>query len=698
MAGLRHSNDFLQSFEQGFSFVDNINRQKRDEARLDERLKQEQAQREYNRDMARRADARAQAQADRQAETFRTNKDALEREKTARTLVASNASDDELRKYADTPAGYAELARRRGENEAVAAAKELNGLVASQQPTTPPPGGLADQAAGLTAPESQLAPSRGTDSLQSVQQGQIDQFDQQSSDLPPSVGQAVRTISPYGGAPGLAGAIKNLLTGGASQAQNVTVPEDYTTPQEFAKMSDPKQIEQARQRNFEVTQALRNKAEDPKANVAAQRVKGGDKYTAEAQQAEQAMVARYSSFLDPKQESSLRALTQDSPDVAATTYFRDRATLNAASPDLRAAMDKQMIPVIRDYEQQLVQQIKSTEPNSPGRTRQVQRLYNVQATVAQMYADYSPNKEAGIDARGVPAGNADLVGRVTDSMDSPDRVRPAAPQPTSQLNASMTTVGRIGSGTKRLNDRQIRAIVRLKDAGMLSSADVQSLLMTGTLPGTAAKIVQVDPTKDVWVQQGNTIKLARAGSAKGKVQLNELDKPAIDNMTIGFDSVFPGADEKYKSAMVKGVLSDLDGWKKSFDFSNQESMIKLGEVLGNYMTLVSKETDRLDDWINWRPSTWFDEPPTLKKLLDDPDFAATLAGRYDIVLNNMPEQRPQGNIPQGFDVDQARSLMASGRYGGDAQQVAQQGSNEEVFAKASEIAAREQALHANTGQ
>lgn len=153
MAGLNtySANAFADNFMKGFSFVDEIKKSRRSEARLEELLAQQKEEREFQR--GRTLEADEQVREDREA-TAQALERKLAKEGSRRAGDAAamdpDSSEELLSRYvSDSPLAAAELARRQ-QTERYVDAYETSRTIptAGQQPAA---GGLADQVTGGAA-------------------------------------------------------------------------------------------------------------------------------------------------------------------------------------------------------------------------------------------------------------------------------------------------------------------------------------------------------------------------------------------------------------------------------------------------------------------------------------------------------------------------------------------------------------------
>lgn len=711
---------FSDSFMRGYSFIDDIKDRNRRRAMEQQRLQEERDHRAFLREQAaaRTSMAERELQA-RESDRIRgiTNE---QRERAARSLVARGATAEELADFADTNAGFAELSRLRGENEAVAAARAVQGFRApAPGATAPAAGGLTEGAVGalpqqpgqaptepMPEPQSLLAPSRGVDAYQFVSPSDTRPFDETA----PTgfLGAAGETVQEVGAgaanfvqrAGDLAASALGLdrdspaaqfLTGqrsGARATGRVAVPEAYVTPEEMALLEDPAEIEAARANNAEIMARMHERAQDPEANRVTRLNQAGQANIAEAELAQRAATERYAQFLDPTTESGLRTLAAQDPGAAATQYFQDRATLNAADPQMRAAMDRAMQAPLNQYEDQIKQEIVNTQIGTAEHRRQIMRLRNLQMTRSQIYDDYKPSEAIGVDRRGFPVGNRDMMRAAFEEANNPERPRPSTPASPSEFNATATSVTRM-SGGKRLTDTQVRQLIKARDYGIISEEDFQHVLQTGQLPSgsQAMQLKSFSPDEEIWGFDPNTggMKLIRPARAKpggiktkgAGIEPNQVTNETLDNFERGVRAAYPAADDAFVQSMQSQLLDNADFLSKRFDFRNQQSTFQLGQTFAQYEGLAAAENQRRDNEL-W-PGNWFSrEDLRAQDLLADPKLRMEIALNNNIVLRDMPEIRPN-NVPPNFDAAGARAFLASGDLGPAAAAAAETLSDYELY-------------------
>lgn len=685
------ANEFTNSFMRGFSFVDDIRARKERQQKLDARLEEERLDRQRRRDREDVIHARQdllfdQSQEDRERVE---NERALGREGDKVALSGSATREDLLPFIHVSQSARDKLASLVGEEQML---RDLETIQSSAAPARQIPtqtGGLSARASQIPGEvgatpingESLLAPSRGRSGFQSV-----DLDDLQDPTAPDDLaGQALENLEGAGNrvtsslrglSVGAANLVQNFTggppaEGGANFAEaiggNISVPEAYTTQEEFAQINDPAEFEARRKQNDEIVAQIKELGVQGDGQTRLDLLKAGDrKMRAEAQKQEFRVEQRYADFADPEVDSQFRELAAEDPHAAAIQYFNDRATLQSANPAAARAMDQQLQPTLQAAEATLQQTIAAAPAASPERARALRDLRSLQVTQSQIYSDYSPSEAAGINAQGLPIGNAELSGQVADIVTDPNRPRNATPIPGSQVRAAATTTNRMGN-TRRATEAQMRAAIRLVDAGLASKEDLMTLTMTGSWPNDsgAAQIKSGKPGDVIYTIDNNgnyryvtTLpggKTSRPGSGKGGgTNTNQLSQDNLDQFRRGAMTMFPGDDdgtEEFLTALEGNLLDDSDWIQENFDLTDPIAANRIGRSYAAAVALSKAEDNIFPSWLG-------DHQPTAREIMRSPELAASLAAEHDIPMTALPEQRFDG-----INVNNLRQeLQIEGKY------------------------------------
>ncbi len=691
MADPRSQNAFISSFMQGFSFVDSINERNRRNRLLEEDLERRRTLEDARESRAVAAEGRAQEIHDLNlAEHERVaNERALGREADTAAFDETIPLDEVSHLLPYSSALQDRFMRERGETElidALAWAQDQGRQAGVQTQTGGADPGVASTDPGASiveAGQSLLSPSRGRDSLQSVDIDELNQFDTEfEGGILEGADQFSRRIT--GGARGLSTAAANLVNeaigeppveSGASFAAevggNLMVPEDFTTEAEFAQITDPSEFEMARRRNEEIINQIRERGPDPDASRLDRLQSGTREMQAEARRAEFQVRDRYQGVTDPAEDSRFRQMMVDDPVAASTQYFNDRETLISAEPGTAAAMDIAMQPVIARADAEYQETLQSTVAGTQEHTNAQRNIRNLRATQAQIYQDFDPAAQAGINEQGLPVGNAELTRDFNNLLTSPDRPRPFEPMASGQARASNAVVSRISPDTRRLTPTHLRHLTRLVDAGWMSHEDAMTYAMTGQPPAAGVEYKAYRPG-DVIMAQGSdgsiryvtTVPGGPTGRGSGtrnrgdgSGQTNQLTQAHIEHFGQGFRTVYPegsrGNDEAYND-MLSMFIDDADWLQENFDLSDPVAGQRIGRLYANAVVISQAE----DSWVPNFIESWAGEAPSAREVLRSPEMAARLAGEHDVPMPLVPQQRFEG-----VNVNNLRQeLLQPGKY------------------------------------
>ena len=440
------ANRFMSSFMQGYSFIDDINSRKRQEKLLEERISEEDKQRDFLRQRLLQQDA--ERGADRATGIVARQR----REAANRLLADPNTPDEDLAPYSDIPevAQYVRDrkldARDQADLEIITRGEGgLVGAVSGQQPAgqqpagQQPPGGLVDavQPAPLPANEFEEPQRLTTRELNDL------------ADQDPQAAMAARD-------------------------------EISTEKEERYRLQRQAQAAGLHADERPLTQAERERV---------------------VRRSQQDQVNNeWDAYLDIE-DASGDGLRQLDPNILTAKYFDDRE--NITDLDRQTQLDKRMIPNIQATiaTQQEILQTAGPEgqqtPEARNARRKLSEAYGLANTI---HVSYKPLRQAGVDARGLPANgaNAALTDAVVDQIDQGSG-SPLPPNPNT-TRADLTMLSR---GTKgRVSERFAQAAFRQYKNARITRPDYESLIRTGHLP-MSSTITQTDPTKDTWANITN---------------------------------------------------------------------------------------------------------------------------------------------------------------------------------------------------
>lgn len=649
MASFRDANAFTQNFMQGFGFVDNAFRARRDERRLEERLAEERTERQFRRRMATERNRRAEEQlgfqrdvAERAEEThdraMRERDLQLEGERLVAELGAENLTDEQLAQYAGlSPSVAAEVQRRGRQDRITGALSDIaplrQGLSAgmSELPSSSVDETVDPEAIGG---ESQFAGSRGAGGLQAVSEAELAAID-----------------------PGAVPERRNILgqPKAPSEERNIMVPEEIVTPTELESINDPEARQAARARNQEIVDGLTQVSKRPKHNlISGESVmstisleEATERNLELARQAEAQVASRYESFLS-SDESTLETLAAEDPGAAAVTYFQDRATLmDAKGADFVAQVDRRMKPVLDNYANQIRGEMNAVEPGSREFRQHQQRLANV-ITSRNEIASQQPSvsQQAGVRG-GLPVGNASLVSSVTDVVTDPNRPGHVPNTlPRSRINAAMTTAGRITPNTRRLTDRQISALVTLYDEGMIDQQSFQSVITTGAFPPGKDPNSIKSLTKSggsLWglTEGGGVVLVAADGDLSrddvGSAPDKEMTTAKIDTILSGARMANPNLTPEAEAAIGQIAVQHADYIRANFALTSEEQRLRLGQILVQSYNLAKlNRENNYNKWFRFGPSDDPENAPTGREMFLNPAMRAELAKQFDVPLITLP--------------------------------------------------------------
>jgi hypothetical protein len=700
-------NAFFNSFTQGYSFIDNIKRAERQEARLEQRLAEEREDRAFQRSRQVRSDQVFEQ--DRKFQLEERARVASAREKAKAGISAAvdpDATIEELMELAPfspeafaaarKKANSAELTRALDvieQQQAERAAAEQQGLTAQLQAEQAAQGGAnagqlnAAAAEGATPAEGEslFAAPRGQTSQRRVTEEDIEFFDPEFREkgLAGKVGefftgniqQATRAagnvLEGTVGRGSIAGTERGPRAAGAAFLGEAFISEEFVTVEEFNQITDPEERERVRRNNNRLITDQKRVARNPNRNKLARPItrqgavqEGGEIERDHLQRIENQLDRRYSAFLEGTGESGLEQKALEAPEAAAMDYFNDRATLQTMWSDERVAeVDRRMVPVMDTYEQNVSQELSAMSPGTPAYGRTSAQLSSIQTSrdiIAR--GQPSPNKRAGINSDGVKIGDKQRAEDVVAAIIDPDN--PTVTTHTqAEIDAALTITDRVTPGSKRLNDVQTRAAQVLVEQSYMSADAALQFIMTGKYPSAALGKPTLTELSDGTVYasyDGGGLAIVHDTKKLGdRKPSQEMDAEKLGWAQAGMKTIFPNADDR-QIGQLNGLMIDHASWiRGQFNVTSQEQMYKLGRLWAESIMLSSADRkDRasgLDAMFkinaNYaRPADIFFNPELREKIALD----------NEIDLISMPDYRDIAGQP---DVEAIRQAARNGDYG-----------------------------------
>lgn len=731
----RNTNAFVTNFMAGFSFVDQIKRQKKADERLEQRLKEMREERAFQRERQIAADQRADALFERGETLFAQSQedrearlqDEAERDEGARLALDPDTPDEELQRLAPNSPAAAEALRRRLDERKLKAAlyeagniprvqygtgqqsaeQQSAGSEVTQQPSAAPGQVPADaEQAGF-----RFAPSAGRGGMHQIPEEEFNKYSRAYQDkgflgkigdvVAGQASQTVRAAEDVAGAMFNApGRMRGAITGedidpieqnvGQEFTGTLSMPGEWTTEEEFAEMrasgASSADIQAAAERNYALTAEYEQRGSRPRAMAMdaysrqGAALQASDESRRAAIVAERQAVKSAQDFLNPatSAESQLGQLAVKDPKAAAVLYFETRATLQDANPQLATEMDAAMMPVLEEAGKNFTAEVQAMDINSPQGRRALASLSNLHHSMDRISRSQpSVNQVAGINSQGVRVGDQQRVNDVVDVMFDP--TRPSPTQSTNaQVNAAITVAGRI-TPDRRLNDRQVDALATLAQAGYVDKQTALSIMMTGYWPpgkdpNAIRDIKEAGGT--VWaITEGGNHYILQGGKSKiDDMPVRELGEDQFKWVGEGIRSVFPNMEANNIHQLQNIMYTDPAWIRSRFNVTSQEDMRKLGAMLAESKILAGKKYAELQDGPLWFKGNTKDAP-TINQIMMDPELRDRLANEFDMTYTPMPELKDL----DGLDEEGIRQAMREGRLGPTAYENADKYTSEQVL-------------------
>lgn len=715
------ANAFTNNFIAGYSFVDSIKRNKRNEQRLEERLTAEKEARAFTKRRIQEQDS--QVRQDRALALEDRKRGAADREKRLqgdKIAANPNSTVEELTPFVSFSPNAArriqELNKQARITNAVNTVADLRdqGLSnqVAQQQGAQLPSDIADPAA-ITAQEPlppvdeatrtrlpnepgrfDIAPDRGLSSLVEQDIDATNVF-RTSFKKKGFVGRVAEKIAGQGSeiVRGLEDVVSGVVTGGEAVLSAITGTERktspqnvgqefggnifldnarFTTPEEFTELEDTgasqAEIAAAERENTKLIDEMEERGRQPRSfsldAISDQGAvfEGADLTRQDAENAQRAAIAEADRFLDPGFTSRIEAMAERNPRAASAEYLNIRATLKGAAPNTTARMDRRMISVLDVAEAGFANDIAELGPESPGGRRAARSLENLHRSRNQIASEHpSIATTANINSSGLKPADVERVDAVMDEIFNPERPVRATHEP-GPLRSASTVVGRIKPGGKRLNDKQIQAVATLLEYGHMDRPTANSLFMgdgfpPGKDPNAIAKLQAAGGR--VYALLNNGAYTVLPSAADTAPGSREIGNDQIKWMLEGAKTW--GLSESRTNQAI-GMMSDFAPYIRAhYNTESQEGMLAAGRALGQSAYLSAQET--LKNAEEAKGFFWDSEPeraPSPEEIFLNQDMRIKLAEEYEV----RPVPMPAGLTNQtGLDTDPVLQSLLEGKAG-----------------------------------
>jgi hypothetical protein len=711
------ANAFMNNFAAGFSFVDDIKRNKRDEARLETRLEEERRDRAALRQRNARRD---QVREEERTFNLSERKRLIDlRNKESQVFDLLNDPDvtvDQLAPFSDVPAAREKIQQLHQRQRVDESLRIASGIPVGQ--VTAPQGeqGLSDQVTQQTQPgtpgtseaannadptgEFTFGAPRGLSSLQRVSEEEFNRssrafqeknFFQKVGDV--AVGQGAQTLR------AVADAAKSLFTGGealistvadvdrVTNTQNVadeftgtiSVPADkWTDETEFEAMqasgASQEEILAAQRANEAITLHYETEGAKPSnftipltgaggsvpgaASRQGAALSASDDVRRAAEDIERKVVRRYTDFNEAQTDSHMNQLAVQNPKAASALYLSDRATYMAADPTGALKSDRLMVPVMNAAEEDLAAEMSRVDPATAEYQLLKRSMTNLQNS-RNIVAGQQPKiaTQAGINSQGLKQGDSERVDAVLETVFDSGRPMATQHQPDT-VKAAAQVASRVKPGA-RLNEAQIQAISVLAEALWIDKPTAMTVMMTGAWPpGKNPKAIT-----DILERGDYTFAKHQDGTISQmtlprKFPKREIAEDQTKWILEGAESW--GMDDNQRNEAI-GLLSDYSGWlRKNYNTNSQESMRAAGRAMGQAVWLSNKERIRMSE-DGWWNLTDPDDAPRGEDVFLNPKMRNELSKEHGVRPVPMPAVANRGDL----DFEPFRESIAEGAFGAD---------------------------------
>ena len=691
----RNSGVFLQNFMQGFSFVDEIKRQKKADQRLTVRLDEERAERSFQRRRQQRTDRRVstlfgQQQEDR-ASDLEDKANAEEGDQFA--LQNPDASIEELSQFPHSPEARAAIKRQNLTGRKVSAARTLNDLrQRNVAPSATAPGDsvapIVDPASAEAAGEGagfgfDRAPSAGRAGAHVISEEEFNLGSEafQSKGFFGKIGDVVggqivqtgRALGDIGvaarGGPGSRAGGQNV---GEEFSGEITVPGEFTTTDEFAQMreagSSEAEIQAADAKNDEIR--TRYESANPSAfGRQASILNASDVTRREAIAAENDAVKTVQDFLDPNTtaESQIGQMAVEDPKAAIARYLEIEATVRGTNPALAQKMTAAMEPTFNAAQIQLSTELQQSTVGTPEYRQTAAKQKKLNETRTQLaYTQPPVARQAGINSSGLKIGDSERADDFMSAAYNPDRPAPTA-VPSGRVNSAAAIAGRIAPG-KRLNNVQLEALITGLEAGWIDKPTFSSVLQTGQWPpgknpNEIRKTIKVGETMWAQTEAGRMFILTDPVGDR-KVAAGETREFGEDQMKWVAEGGRMAGVPEGRIGELQGMMLQNAGYvRKHYSMNSPESMMVASQIFSQSMILNAADHKRMseDGWYRFtNPKNAF----TANEIFHNEDLRKRLAERYEVQLVPVP---PIGNT-SNYDIEPFKAAVDEGTHGQKLQQ------------------------------
>jgi hypothetical protein len=530
----------------GFSFVDQINANKRAEARLEDRLAREQEERQFQRTRTEESDEQVRENRRIAAEDRKRILGQEERFRAATRLSQDVPGNFEaLQEFSDIPDVANKLALERQSRQLRADLEALRGSGASPEEIAAAEEEAAQQKAGLAA-QIQAAEVPGP------------QFAEQ---------------------PELSKSELNTLA--------------ITDPEQAMQIRD----EQAAQRPpVQFDPAARSFSGELEAAAAEERQAAR---TREGKTEQVNNQWRAATDISDTSGDELRTLD---PELSTALYFDDRNTL---TEDVRRDADKFMAPKVIDTIKTQTATLATAEPGSKEARNAGRKLGEALGLKQEMHLDYSPTKNAGVNRGGVPVGTAPARMREGIEEEARSGILPAYPTSQEQQRVDETVLKR--GATKRINEKQAAAAYRFYSGGRWTLNQYNQYMDTGKWPPGAVEFKAFSREDDVWAfgPNGQAV-VVRQGRGKPGEGRDVIGKEALAQLNKHAKAYDSARGDTSGTDAVRGFLSGLGQNAGAFaeadvDLQNPASIFQLFDRHMDQFVIRSKLGD---EWLfngDWNP-------------------------------------------------------------------------------------------------
>jgi len=537
---------FVESFMRGFSFVDEIKRQKKADQRLEARLAEDKAERSFQRRRQIASDRRVGTLFEQQQEDRADRlEDEQKREEGDRIALNPDATDDQLREFAPYSPEAAAALKRRNEEARIKGAIQGAGTIGTASPSAAQPRGLSDAvaaqgagggavdnpvvdpqqaqtaeavAASQGAPEGaagfQFAPSAGRGGLETVSEEEFNKFNREFQDKgffgkigDVVAGQGSQTVraaeDAIGGIFNAPGRIRGAITGedinpapqntGQEFTGELNLPGEFTTAAEFEEMqaagATPEEIQAASARNFAITEQYVKQGRRPRAMAMdaysrqGAALQASDETRRAAIAAEEQAITTAQDFIDPARQADSQLGQMAVQDPkAATVRYLET---RATLQDANPQLANQMDAAMLPVLDAAEAELTAQIAQQDPNTPKGRQALNSLAHLQDSRDTIAKNQPSVSRSAGINSSGLKVGDHPRVQAVADEIFNPERPAPTQNTAAQVnaaTTVANRITPNKRLNERQIDSLAVLAQAGYIDKPTALSVMMTGQWP------------------------------------------------------------------------------------------------------------------------------------------------------------------------------------------------------------------------